>query len=91
MNFLKDERGNITLWILFIGACFLVIVVWIIIFHIIQDYIFPLGVASGADQTQTYNYMVAFIQWFPVISLFGYAIYAIKNSQKPEQPQFGGL
>ena len=84
MRFLEEERGNIALWIIYVGCCLLVVVLWIILFEIIQTHLFPIAIDSGADQTRPYGYMVGFLRWFPAIALFGYALYAIKNSQKPE-------
>ncbi len=86
MSFRNEERGNITLWILYIASAVLVTVVWIIIYQIIDVHIFPIAAASGADTSRPYIYFVIFLKWFPLMAIFGYSIYAIINSQKPEPP-----
>lgn len=84
MSFINEERGNIVLWILYVAAVALVTVVWIVIYNVIFTEIFPIAVASGADTTRPYAYMEIFLKWFPLMALFGYSLYAIVNSQKPE-------
>ncbi len=84
-NFIKDERGNATLWLMYIMFATLITTTWIIVFEIIQTNIFPLAVASGADTTRTYGYMVMFFKWFPLLLILGTSMYAVINSQKPER------
>ena len=84
MSFISEEKGNIVLWILYVAAIPLVTVVWIVIYNVIFTEIFPIAVASGAAETRPFTYMEIFLKWFPLIAYFGYSLYAIVNSQKPE-------
>ena len=84
-KFIKDEKGNAVLWLLYIMFAVLITATWIIVFEIIQTNIFPLAATSGADATRTYSYMVMFFKWFPLLIVLGMSMYAVINSQKPDR------
>ena len=51
---------------------------------IMQDYIFPIAIATGADSARPYLYIQMFFAFFALLYIFGTAYYVIINAQKPE-------
>lgn len=83
-NFHNNESGNIALTMLFFLIVGLCVLVYVILYYIIDNYILPLGVASGANTQTAYQYGVSFWQFFPFLMFIGVVLYTIINGQKQD-------